>query len=89
MNAKQSTCVRYFLFHVQVDVSYLHSSPCYSFPTRWHGFLFVKEESGINAYCYDAMNDMTDFYSINTLWNPEQSAMEYTVNVVFSTGLDK
>ena len=61
----------------------IHSS------TRWHGFLFIKEESGINAYCYDAMNDMTDFYSINTLWNPEQSAMEYTVNVVFSTGLDR
>ena len=61
----------------------IHSS------TRWHGFLFVKEESGINAYCYDAMNDMTDFYSINTLWNPEQSAMKYTVNVVFSTGLDR
>ena len=60
----------------------IHSS------TGWHGCLFVKEESGINAYCYDAMNDMTDFYSINTLWNPEQSAMEYTVNGVFSTGLD-
>ena len=38
--------------------------------------LFSKEESGIDVYCYDAMNDMTDFHSINTLWCPRKSAME-------------
>ena len=39
-------------------------------------------------YCIDALNVMIKFYSINILWCPEQTAMEWTVDALFSKGLD-
>ena len=33
------------------------------------------------------MNAMTEFYSINILWCPEQTAMKWTVDALFSKGL--
>ena len=52
------------------------SQPVIHFSRGWHCMLFLKEESGTYVYWYDAMNDMTDFYSINSLWYLEKSAME-------------
>ena len=38
--------------------------------------LLAKQENGIYVYCFDAMNAVTEFYSINILWCPDQAAME-------------
>ena len=56
--------------------------------TGWYCMLFFKEENGIYVYCYYAMNDMTDFYSINILWSREKHAMQGTVDALFSRGLN-
>ena len=46
--------------------------PVIHFSTGWHGILYLKEESVIYLCCYEAMNGVTDFYSINSLWYPEK-----------------
>ena len=66
MNAIPSICVWYFLFDVQLIILIYIPQLVIHFSTGWHGMLFLKEESCIYVYCYDAMNDMTNFYSINT-----------------------
>ena len=40
------------------------------------------------VYCFDALNAMAEFYSINILWFPEETAMEWAVDALFSKGID-
>jgi len=50
--------------------------------------LLAYQESGIYVCCFDAMNAMTEFYSINILWWPKQTAMGWNVDTLFSKGLN-
>ena len=48
---------------------------------------WLGKRVGLIAF-FDAMNGMTEFYSIKILRCPEQTAMEWTVDALFSKGLN-
>ena len=62
-------CTVLFVLMFSVMTPIYIPQPVIHFSTGWHGMLFLREESGIYVYCYDAM---TDFYSLNGLWYPEK-----------------
>ena len=77
-------CLIFSLITIQSDIprSVIHLS------TGCEGMLLACQQSGNNVYCFDALNAMTEFYSINILWCPKQTAMKLNVDALFSKGLD-